>query len=96
MDYQGVSMLSFIALILLYSSASFANVRDCDSEMDQEERNECMAFERDRAVGKLMSKVTKECAGELEDRDAEDDANYPMLLDKCMTKKLLKLSESVD
>ena len=90
-----MSSLLLITL-LLFSSLSYARIIDCHSEITQSEKNECMAFERDQAVGRLMTKVTEDCAKDEEVKDAKGGSIYPMLVDECMAKKLDRLTKRMD
>ncbi len=55
-----------------------------------------MAFERDQAVGRLMTKVTEDCAKDDEVKDAKGGSIYPMLVDECMAKRLDRLAKRMD
>jgi hypothetical protein len=85
-----------ITTLLLFSSLSYASIRDCHREITQSEKNECMAFERDQAVGRLMTKVTEDCAKDDEVKDAKGGSIYPMLVDECMAKRLDRLAKRMD
>lgn len=88
--------LLIIAMSLLFSSLSFARTKECHAEITQADKNECMLFERDRAVGRLMIEITKWCADKDEIKESLGGSIYPMLLDECMAKKLDKLAKKVD
>ncbi len=84
-----------IVTVLLLSTLSFAKIKDCYKEVSQAEKNECMLFERDQAVGRLMTAVTESCATEDEVQESRGGSIYPMLLDECMTKKLDHLTKDL-
>jgi hypothetical protein len=81
---------------LHFASLSFAGTKECHIEVTQAEKNECMLFERDQAVGRLMIKITKWCAEKDEVKESLGGSIYPMLLDECMARKLDKLAKKVD
>ena len=85
-----------LVLALLVSLNSFAGTKQCHRELSQADKNECMAFERDKAVGTLMTRVTEYCSHDSEIQEAKGGSIYPMLLDECMTRELLGLVKKVD
>jgi hypothetical protein len=87
------SLLFILALI--FSFTSLAKIHDCYKEETQENRNECMLFERDKAVGQLMAVVTKSCANRIGEQTTKTEAIYPMLLDECMANELSELARQV-
>ena len=89
-------MPSLMILLFIYSSLGFAKVRTCYREITQAEKNECMLFERDQAVGRLMTKVSEYCAKTEAVREAKGGSIYPMLLDECLAKTLDRLTKRVD
>lgn len=92
--YKGVSMSSLLILtVLLISSLSYARIKDCHKEITQAEKNECMLYERDLAVGRLMTKVTEYCAKTDDVKEAKGGSIYPMLVDECMAKTLDRLTK---
>lgn len=86
-------MKSFLILMLLFTTSIFANTLDCYKEVTQADKNECMAFERDQAIGRLVKNVTEKCADENEISDSQGGSIYPMLLDECMAKEFNKLAK---
>jgi len=87
------SLVFFFLLIPILSSAKF---NDCYKEVTQADKNECMLYERDLAVGKLMEEVTTYCSKQDEIKEAKGGSIYPMLVDECMAKKLNQLTGLVD
>ena len=89
-------MPSLLIALVLYSSFALAKISDCHREISQADKNECMTFEKDRAIGKLMKRVTEYCAEKDQVSDSKGGSIYPMILDECMTKELLELTQEVD
>ncbi len=87
--------LLIIALVF-YSSLSMAKTSECYREVSQADKNECMAFEKNKAIGKLMKKVTEYCADKGQVSDSKGGSIYPMVLDDCMTKEILELAQEVE
>ncbi|MBA2405922.1 MAG: hypothetical protein H0V66_14190 [Bdellovibrionales bacterium] len=88
--------MPILMLLLLLSPLGFTREQDCRKNDSWAEKNECMAFERDQAVGRLMTKVTEDCAEESKVEDSEGEREYQMVLDECMVKKLDDLSKRID
>lgn len=55
-------MPSLLTSLVLCSSFALAKISDCHQEISQADKNECMSFEKVKALDKLMKKVTKFCA----------------------------------
>lgn len=90
-------MKLLLALIFaFYAPYSLAKVNECYKEISQADKNECMLFERDRAVGRLMIEITTWCADKDEVKESLGGSIYPMLLDECMAKKLDKLAKRIE
>jgi hypothetical protein len=89
-------ILLIMAMSLFFSSFSFAKFNECYKEISQAAKNECMLFERDKSVGKLMAKITKWCADKEELKASVGGSIYPMLLDECMAKKIDYLSKHIE
>jgi len=86
----------FVFTLLFCSFLTLASPRDCYKEQNQSDKNECMLFERDRAVGRVMTEVTEYCADQDEIRAAQKGTHYLMLLDECMAKELNNLARDVE
>ena len=89
-------ILLIMAMSLFFSSFSYAKVNDCYKEISQAAKNECMLFERNKSVGRLMAKITRWCADKEELQESMGGSIYPMLLDECMAKKLDYLSKHIE
>jgi uncharacterized protein YecT (DUF1311 family) len=85
-----------IIIFVLISLPSFADVKDCHRQVSQADKSECMMFEKDRAIGRLMTEITKECAEKKEIRESKGGSIYPMLIDECMIKEINSLWKYVD
>jgi hypothetical protein len=88
--------MSKILILLFLISSSFANTDSCEQEVTQVEKNECMIFERNKAIGDLMKKVTIRCSRTPELKAAKGGSIYPMLLDECIEKEVRRLVESLE
>lgn len=88
-------MKSFLILLTLVSSSLWARTSDCLKEASQADKNECMSYERDKAVGELVKKVTEKCTKDLELEESEGGSIYPMLLDECLAKEFRSLKKSI-
>lgn len=84
----------FTFMLMLYVPISLSSNRNCLKEKSQVEKNICMLFERDQAIGRLMTEVTIWCANKNKENVKEPlgGLNYSMLLDECMAKKLNDLA----
>lgn len=88
-------MYRLVILLSLFSLNSFAGLQDCHRQVSQADKSECMLFEKDRAIGRLMSEITKSCALRAEIRESKGGSIYPMLIDECMVKEINELSKYV-
>lgn len=86
----------FFFSLLSFSLMGFAKISDCYKEVTQAGKNECMAYERDLAVGRVMMEVTESCAEKEEIKASKGGTIYPMLLDECMANQLNELVEQVE
>lgn len=94
-------MKGILALTILISVPLWAAKSDCYKRPSQEKKNECMAFERDKAIGGLVNEVTKKCSQTpqmQEEEGAEEEvgpSEQPMILDECMSEEFKKLENSL-
>lgn len=72
-------------IFTLLTCTTFASTTDCYQEEDPRDKRDCMIFERDQAIGRLMSKLTRSCEAEAE-----------WMVDECMAKKLDELTGQVE
>jgi hypothetical protein len=89
-----VKSLIFV-LSAIFSLTASASLRDCYRQVSQADKNECMMFEKDRAIGRFMKELTQKCAGNEEIKDSKGGTIHSMLLDECMINKLDDLAEAM-
>ncbi len=87
------SLLSI--LVLFISHSTLASLRDCYRQVSQADKNECMMFEKDRAIGRFMKELTKKCAQDEEIKESKGGSIHSMLLDECMIEELDDLSKKL-
>lgn len=94
-------MKGFLALMMLISGSLWARTSDCYKKQSQEKKNECMAFERDKAIGGLVNEVTEKCSQlpQMQEEEGEEEeigpSSQPMILDECMSKEFKKLENKI-
>lgn len=87
------SMLLLLALSI--SQPALASLRDCYRQVSQADKNECMMFEKDRAIGRFMKELTEKCAKDEEIKESKGGSIHSMLLDECMVEELDDLSKKL-
>ncbi len=94
-------MKGFLALLVLISCPLWAGSAECYKKPSQEKKNECMAFERDKAIGGLVNEVTEKCSQipQMQQEEGVEEevgpSNQPLVLDECMTQEFKKLEKKV-
>jgi hypothetical protein len=76
-----------ISFIVFISFPLLATTQDCYRLDDIDVRNECMQFESDQAIGRLITKLSDKCEGDEKYKFHECMANH---LDE-LTKKIREL-----
>lgn len=90
-------MKSLLLLIPLFiSQTALASLRDCYRQVSQADKNECMMFEKDRAIGRFMKELTEKCAEDEEINESKGGSIHSMLLDECMIEELDDLSKALN
>ena len=82
--------------LLLFGSNLYASVTDCYGYLDQREKDECMSFERDQAVGHLMTSIGVYCSEKESVKKSQGKKSHSMKIDECMAKELEDLAIYVE
>ena len=90
-------MTGLLLIVLTFLSFNtFAGLQDCRRQVSQADKSECMLFEKDRAIGRLMTEITKSCAERSEIKESKSGSIYPMLVDECMIQEINTLLKYVE
>jgi hypothetical protein len=84
-----------IYLIIFLVSFAHASVRDCYRQITQADKNECMTYEKDRAIGRFMAALTKKCSREKEVKESAGGTLQSMLLDECLIRELREVTQDL-
>lgn len=85
--------MKLLLFLLLTITSVQASRRDCYRQITQADKNECMMYEKDRAIGRFMATLTKKCAGRPEVKEASGGTLQSMLLDECLIEELNEMEK---
>lgn len=88
-------MTYLIIFLVSLANGVHASVQDCYRQITQADKNECMTFEKDRAIGRFMAAITKKCARDKEVRESAGGTLQSMLLDECLINELQDLTQDL-
>lgn len=84
------------AALFFLSVGLLARTPDCYSYLQQDEKNKCMSFERDKSVARLMTAIGAYCAEQTKIKKSRGKKIHAMLVDECIARELEGLAVYVE